>query len=120
MGLFRAFVTTATMQQAVRNYAQIRFSKEAGVHTFYCELLMWAGRLAQYPDPYSFKRRLLNGLPSEYQHHIALYKGVSAEHSSIDNIVHHAREYEKILATIGQGHGVDKSHPPSGVARDTP
>jgi hypothetical protein len=57
---------------------------------FYRDLLMWARRLAQYPDPYSFKRRLLNGMPSEYRQHLALYDSISAEHSSIDDIVQKA------------------------------
>jgi hypothetical protein len=51
---------------------------------------MWAGRLAQYPDEYSFKRRLLNGLPMEYRQHLIMYNGVSAENSSIDDIVRNA------------------------------
>jgi hypothetical protein len=84
LGLYRTFVSTATTQQAAREYARIRFSYETGVHAFHRELLMWAGRLAQYPDSYSFKRRLLNGLSREYRNHLALYEGISAEHSSIN------------------------------------
>jgi hypothetical protein len=74
-------------QQAMWQYAQVKFSHEEGVAAFHCELLLWAGWLAQYPDRYSFKRRLLNGLPTEYQDHLALYKGVTAECSTIDEIV---------------------------------
>ena len=100
IGLFRAFITTATAQQAMQHYVQIRFSREDGVTAFYRELLMWAGRLAQYPDPYSFKRRLLNGMPPEYRHHLALYDGISAEHSTIDEIVRRARKLEKTLVLL--------------------
>jgi len=100
---------TATSQQAVHKYVQIRFSRETGVHAFYRELLLWAGRLAQYPDLYSFKRRLLNRLLTEYRNHLTLYQGISAEHSLIDDIVHQARQYEKILATMGPGHGPPSS-----------
>jgi len=84
---------------------QIWFSRETRVHAFYQELLLWAGRLTQYPDMYSFKRRLLNRLLAEYWNHLALYQGISAKHSLIDDIVHQARRYEKILATMGPGHG---------------
>jgi hypothetical protein len=66
---------------------QVQFSCDKGIMGFHCDLLTWAGRLAQYPDPYSFKRRLFNELPDKYQHHLALYNGISAEHSSIDDIV---------------------------------
>jgi hypothetical protein len=67
---------------------------------FHRDLLTWAGRLAQYLDPYSFKRRLLNGLPDEYRHHLALYDGISAEHSSIDEIMQKARQLEKSLISL--------------------
>jgi hypothetical protein len=113
VGLFRTFITTATAQQAMQRYAQVRFSREEGIMAFYRDLLMWAGRLAQYPDPYSFKRRLLNGMPSEYRHHLALYDGVSAEHSSIDEIVQKARHLEKTLTSLRSGRGADKQHTPN-------
>jgi hypothetical protein len=87
IGLYCAFITTATVQQAMQKYVQIRFSHDDRVHAFYRELVLWAGRLTQFPDKYSFKRRLLNGLPVEYRHHLTLYKDVTAENSSIDEIV---------------------------------
>jgi hypothetical protein len=46
-GIFRAFITTATAQQAVRKYAQIKYSQDEGVTAFHRKLLLWAGRLAQ-------------------------------------------------------------------------
>lgn len=42
------------------------------------------------PDPYSFKQRLINGMPEEYRHHLELYDSISVEHSSIDDIVQKA------------------------------
>ena len=74
-------------QQAIRQYAQVKFSNEEGIASFHRELMIWAGRLTQYPDEYFFKQRLLNGLLSEYRHHLVLYKGISAENSSIDDIM---------------------------------
>jgi hypothetical protein len=108
VGLFRAFVTTATAQQAMQSYMRVRFSPDEGVMAFYRELMMLAGRLAQYPDPYSFKRRLLNGMPEDYRRYLALYKGVSAEHSSIDDIVQIARLYERTMATWRSGRASEK------------
>ena len=110
LGLQQAFITTATPLQAVQKYAQIRFSRENGIHAFYHDLLMWAGRLAQYPDAYSFKQSLLNGLPTEYRNHLVLYKGISAEHSSINDIVQKARRYEKILVTLKPGRTGEKDN----------
>ena len=108
VGLYHAFITTATAQQAVQRYTRVKFSGEEGVMAFYWELLMWAGRLAQYPDPYSFKRRLFNGLPEEYRRHLALHEHVSAEHSSIDDIVSSARRLEKTLTTMKTVRGPDR------------
>ena len=42
-------------QQAMQHYAQVKFLHEDGVMAFYCDLLIWAGQLAQYLDQYSFK-----------------------------------------------------------------
>ena len=78
---------TAMAQQAMQCYMQAKFSHEDGVMAFYCDLLMWARQLAQYPDQYSFKKRLLKRMPAEYQHHLVLYDGISAKHSLIDDIV---------------------------------
>ena len=116
VGLFRTFITTATAQQAMQRYAQVRFSREEGVTAFYRDLLMWAGRLAQYPDPYSFKRRLLKGMPAEYRQHLALYDGISAEHSSIDDIVQKARQLEKTLISLKLGQGTDKPSTPASTS----
>jgi hypothetical protein len=108
IGLYRAFITTATTQQAMQRYMQVKFSCDEGVMAFYRELLMWAGQLAQYPDQYSFKRRLLNGMPAKYKHHLALYEGISAEHSSIDDIVRRAQHLEKTLISLGSRQGTGK------------
>ena len=79
---------------------QVRFLCDEGIMGFYRDLLTWARRLAQYLDPYSFKRRLFNGLPDEYWHHLALYNGILAEHSLIDDIMQNARQLEKTLISL--------------------
>lgn len=107
IGLFRSFITTATAQQAVRRYGQVKYTQEEGVTAFHRELLLWAGRLTQYPDEYSFKRRIFNGLPKDLRHHLTLYEGVSAEMSSIDDIVSRARHVEKIFMVLGSEHRSD-------------
>jgi hypothetical protein len=54
IGLYRTFITILTSQQAMQQYMNICYSCEEGIMAFYCELLMWAGQLTEYPDPYSF------------------------------------------------------------------
>ena len=101
--IFRAFITTATAQQAVRKYAQVKYSQEEGITAFHHELLLWASRLAQYLDKYSFKWKLLNGLPLELHYHLALYEGVMAEHSTIMEIVSKGRHVEMTFNALKSG-----------------
>jgi hypothetical protein len=108
VGLYTAFITTATAQQAMLCYTQVQFSCEEGVTAFHCKLMLWAGRLAQYPDEYSFKRRLFNGLLMEYRQHLTLYNGISAEHSSIDNIMLKAQCLEKTLISMRSGRRLER------------
>ena len=102
---------TAMAQQAIRRYAQVKFSNKEGIAGFHCELMIWAGRLTQYPDKYSFKQRLLNGLPSEYRHHLVLYEGISAENSSINDIVRKAQRLKKTMTSLKSGHMVSQTMP---------
>jgi hypothetical protein len=99
---------TATAQQAMQCYVQIQFSSEEGVTAFHYELMLWAGQLAQYPDKYSFKRRLINRLPSEYWQHLKLYDDIAAEHSSIDNIVLKAQYLERTLISMRSGCRIER------------
>jgi hypothetical protein len=108
VGLFRAFITTVTAQQAMQSYMRIWFSLDEGVMAFYCELMMLAGWLAQYPDPCLFRRRLLNSMPEDYHCYLALYKGISAEHSLINDIVQNACVYEKTIALWKSGQASER------------
>ena len=47
-------------------------------------------------------------MPAEYQHHLALYDGISAEHSSIDDIMQKAQQLEKTLILLKIGRNTDK------------
>ena len=37
-----------------------------------------------------------------------LYKGILAEHSTLENIVQRARHYERTIASMKAGHGPEK------------
>ncbi|KAI0281506.1 hypothetical protein BC826DRAFT_875195, partial [Russula brevipes] len=56
-------------------------------------------------------------LPTEYRNHLALYEGISAEHSSIDEIVQKARRYEKILVTLRPGRTGERDNTPVSYGR---
>jgi len=55
IALYRAFITTAMAQNAMEEYLNVKYSKAEGILGFHRNLVMWARRLAQYPDNYSFK-----------------------------------------------------------------
>jgi len=84
---YRAFITTAMAQKAMEEYLNIKYSKEEGILGFHRNLVMWARRLAQYPDDYSFKRRIMNSLPSDCLYHLTMYDKLTAKHSSMEDIV---------------------------------
>ena len=52
-------------------------------------------------------------MPAEYRHHLALYEGISTEHSSIDDIVQKARQLEKTLMSLKSGRGADRQPIPA-------
>jgi hypothetical protein len=105
VGLYTTFITTTMVQQAMQRYTQIQFSCEDGVIAFHHKLMLWAGQLAQYPDKYSFRRHLFGSLPMEYQQHLVLYEGISAKHSSIDDILLKVQHLKKTLILMREGCG---------------
>jgi len=67
IALYRTFIATATSQKAMQHYMNIKYTQEVGITTFYSELLQWAGQLAEYPDVYSFKRRIFGSLLGKFR-----------------------------------------------------
>jgi len=108
VGLYRVFITTATSQKAMQQYMNIQYTQEEGINAFYNELLMWAGRLAEYPDVYSFKRRIFRSLPSEFHRHLTLYDGITPEMSTIDAIVRQTQHLEQTLTSLRVGRRTDR------------
>jgi len=87
IALYCAFITTATAQKAMEEYLNVKYLKAEGILGFHRNLVMWAGQLAQYPDNYSFKQRIMNGLPSNCLYHLTMYNKLIAKHSSMEDIV---------------------------------
>ena len=108
VALYRTFITTATSRKAMQHYMNIKYTQEVGITTFYSELLQWAGRLAEYPDIYSFKRRIFGSLPSEFRRHLALFKSISPEVSTIDQIVQETRHLEQTLTSLKVGRSTER------------
>ena len=60
------------------------------------------------PRPDSFKRTLFEGMPDGYKYHLALYDGISAKHSSLDDILERARHYERTLTSLRAGRRIER------------
>ena len=74
-------------QKAMEEYLNVKYSKVEGILGFHRDLVMWARRLAQHPDDYLFKQRIMNGLPSDCLYHLTMYDKLTAKHSSIEDIM---------------------------------
>jgi len=102
----------------MEEYLNIKYSKEEGILGFHRDLIMWARRLSQYPDDYSFKRRIMNSLPSDCLYHLTMYNKLTAEHSSMEDIMRQARHYEQTQASLKVGHNI-KRQPSQGSSMPT-
>ncbi|KIJ19351.1 hypothetical protein PAXINDRAFT_153336 [Paxillus involutus ATCC 200175] len=77
--MYKQFVNEATVQKAA---------------VFVNDLEWKAARMVQQPNEYTFKRRFLNRLPDEIGEEILWVHGVSAEHSSLDEMIEATRKVE--------------------------
>ena len=63
------------------------------VQELYQDLTKYAARMIQYPDEYSCRRRLIAALRPSLQKEV-LHRGVTAEFSSIEDILEKAKDIE--------------------------
>ena len=73
---------------------------DKGVLAFYNELMWQADHMVEPPDSYSFRRKYLGGLPQTIIKTALEAHGISAEHSSIEEIldkVKHVESTQKAL-----------------------
>ena len=86
-GLFQQFMHEASAQNAVDQYDHTRFSHEKGALAFYNDSKHCTCVMVQPPDNYSFRRKFLYGLPHLIIKSIFEACGISAEHSTIKEIL---------------------------------
>ncbi|KIN97515.1 hypothetical protein M404DRAFT_96431, partial [Pisolithus tinctorius Marx 270] len=80
-GLFKRFIHEASAQNK-------------GALAFYNDLKRRAHRMVQPPDDYSFRRKFLHGLLHTIIKSIFEARGISAEHSTIEQILKEVRRME--------------------------
>ena len=92
--LFRRFIHEASAQNAAIQYNHTKYSADKGVLAFYNELMRRADCMVEPPDSYSFRRKYLGGLPQTIIKMALKARGISAEHSSIEEILDEVKRVE--------------------------
>ena len=99
-GLFRRFIHEASAQNAAIQYNRTKYSADKGVLAFYNKLTRRVDRMVEPPDSYSFRKKYLGGLPQTIVKMALEVHRISAEHSSIEEIldkVKHIESAQKVL-----------------------
>ena len=99
-GLFRRFIHEASAQNAAIQYDRTKYSADKGVLAFYNELTRRADRMVEPPDSYSFRRKYLGGLPQTIVKTALEARGISTEHSSIEEILDEVKRVESAQKTL--------------------
>ena len=88
MGLYHHFIHETAIQDATERFDSAQYRTTA--EDFYQALARLAQRMVYPPDRYTFRTRLMSGLPSDIRREV-LSRGITAETSSTASIVSAAR-----------------------------
>ena len=100
MGLYSYFIHETAIQEATDKFHDARYNK-TNAEDFYQELCRLALRMVHPPDKYTFRMRLLSGLPSNIRRKI-VDKGITAEVSTTGAIVKAARMAEDTIVILNR------------------
>jgi len=93
-GLYDQFIHESSIQDATQKFYSVKYTTDGGVFGFYHELEQYASRMIHKPDSYMFNTQLMMGLPSSMIQSI-VDKGVTAETSTLNEILHMAKRVEE-------------------------
>ncbi|KIK22289.1 hypothetical protein PISMIDRAFT_102694 [Pisolithus microcarpus 441] len=85
---------------AANKYDRTRFEYDKGALAYYNDLKCRAHRMVQPPNDYSFRRKFLQGLPHSIIKSIFEAHGISAEHSTIEEILEEVRRMETVQKVV--------------------
>jgi hypothetical protein len=94
--LYDRFIHEASIQDATTKFNEHVYTPANGVLGYFYDLDRYASRMIRAPDEYTFSSRYLLGLPKNISN-LIIDKGVSAEMSSIHDIVTMAQQVEDRL-----------------------
>jgi hypothetical protein len=86
--LFRQFVHRSSAQKALDAYNGVKYTYKTWVQTYHLELELKSKLLIIEPDAYSFRTRFIDGLPLEIQETLIKHEHITAEHNTIQEILH--------------------------------
>ena len=93
-GLYDRFIHESSIQDVTQKFYAVKYTTDGGVYGFYHELERYALRMIHAPDSYMFNTQLMMGLPSSMIWSV-VDKGVTAETSSLNKILHMAKRVEE-------------------------
>lgn len=98
--LYDRFIPTSARLNALEEFNQIRYTHKEGAQGFFGRLKLIALRMPSTPDPYTMKRRLLHSFPEEMYISLLSQYEITAEKSTINEILVAATSYEDTLRLI--------------------
>ncbi|KAK0518075.1 hypothetical protein OC834_007869, partial [Tilletia horrida] len=94
VGIRRQFLVDELSRKAADDFDSAKQGSQ-DVHAFQTLLLKLADQMAEYPSPVALNRRLLKGLKHSISSAIVANRGIDAEMSSWEDIVHAAMDQER-------------------------
>ena len=88
------------MQNVAEKYNKTRYSSERGALTFYNDIKRHAAWMVQPPNEYSVQRKFINGLPMSIAEGVIKSRGISAEHSPMEQILIEVQRMASALKMI--------------------
>jgi hypothetical protein len=95
--LYKRFIHKVTAQNATTSYQKTKYSRAKGALAFFNDLQRHANCMVQLPDEYSMKRKFLRGLPEDIVENLLKSRRVSAEHTSMDKLLHEVKAMESSI-----------------------
>jgi len=111
--LFRAFIDESALQLAVQSYYRVKYSEDKGVYSYIRELKKKANRLTSKPDEFTFRERFIDGLPDRVVDKMNDRYDITAESSTIDQMIAAIRRIEKSSVYCKRVRERRRAHRPS-------
>jgi len=93
-GLYDWFIHESSIQDVTQKFYSVKYTTDGGVYGFYHELECYVLRMIHVPNSYMFNTQLMMGLPASMIRSV-VDKGVTAETSSLNEILHMAKHVEE-------------------------